>query len=380
MDAWRASFGADRIDRELQNYIRRNTFNAVRFRFSEKMTSFTGTATPVAAGDAEALLAMFLSQQQRHDEALERLNRLPAGGDGAWPALVRATVGVARQDTAAAEKALLGLPNSDDWLVSYFAGTALADVVSGRDDSGSDAAKQAARTFLATAQKAHPDIPNAMARTVSLAMRGRNPVPPEMLTLIERARTLAPGRHEYVFLHAQVLARMDRLPAAAALLRSLMAVASSPSERDAAASMLRYVEEAEKWKAAAAAAAAKGLPPPAEPSSASTLGSSRSEPKFVPAYRVVAPGEERVEGVLERIECDAKTNTVVFYVKTSTGEARLTAPTLDKVDFITYRDDLTGAIGCGALKQALPVYVTRAFSADRKSSWVVAVEFLPKSE
>ena len=85
-----------------------------------------------------------------------------------------------------------------------------------------------------------------------------------------------------------------------------------------------------------------------------------------------------MEGVLERIECDAK--SVAFYVKTLQGEARLTATALDKVDFITYRDDLTGAVGCGALKQALPVYVTRAFSADRKSSWVVAVEFHPKPE
>jgi hypothetical protein len=71
---------------------------------------------------------------------------------------------------------------------------------------------------------------------------------------------------------------------------------------------------------------------------------------------------------------------VAFYVKTPNGEARFTATALDQVDFITYRDDLTGAIGCGALKQALPVYVTRAFSADRKSSWVVAVEFLPRPE
>ena len=317
MDAWRASFGADRIDRELQNYIRRNAFNAVRFRFSEKMMSFTGTATPVTAGDAEALLAMFLAQQQRYDEALERLNRLPVGGADAWPALVRATVGVARQDTATAEKALVGLPDSADWLVSYFAGTALAEVVSGRDDSGSDVLKQAARNFLETVQKTHPDIPNALARTVSLAVTGRAPVPPETIAMIERARALAPGRHEYVFLHAQVLARMDRFPAAAALLRALITVASSPYERDSATSMLRHVEELEKWKATAAVAADKGLPAPPAPSSPSAPRTSDNQPKFIPSWRVVGPGEERVEGVLERIECDAK--TAAFHVKTLQG-------------------------------------------------------------
>jgi hypothetical protein len=145
--------------------------------------------------------------------------------------------------------------------------------------------------------------------------------------------------------------------------------------------MLRHVEELEKWKAATAAAAAKGLPAPLAPSSLSSLsgpGTSDSQPKFIPEWRVVGPGEERVEGVLERIECDAK--AVAFYVKTPQGEARFTATALDQVEFITYRDDLTGAVGCGALKQALPVYVTRSFSADRKSSRVVAVEFLPKQE
>ena len=136
-----------------------------------------------------------------------------------------------------------------------------------------------------------------------------------------------------------------------------------------------------KTPAATAAAAAKGLPAPLAPSSLSSLsgpGTSDSQPKFIPEWRVVGPGEERVEGVLERIECDAK--AVAFYVKTPQGEARFTATALDQVEFITYRDDLTGAVGCGALKQALPVYVTRSFSADRKSSRVVAVEFLPKQE
>ena len=36
---------------------------------------FDGVATPVAAADAEALLALFLAQQDRYDEAAERLQR-----------------------------------------------------------------------------------------------------------------------------------------------------------------------------------------------------------------------------------------------------------------------------------------------------------------
>jgi hypothetical protein len=379
MEAWQTSFGGDRIDRELQNYIRRSVFSAFRFRFSDKTSSFDGAATPVAAADAEALLALFLAQQQRYDEALERLGGAAASGDGAWPALVRATIGASRPDAAGAEKALLALPASSDWLASYFAGTALADLVSNGGESGSAAAKQAAQTFFQAVRKARGEIPNALARSVSLAIRGTETVAPEVLPLIERARALAPGRHDYVFLHAQVLARLDRLPAAASLLKSLMTAASSSAERESAANMLRYVEDMAKWKTAGAAAASARSPgagqPGPEPAGAA---SGAEEPKFVPAWRPIGTGEERVEGVLERIECGAK--SVAFHLKIPQGQARLTAAALDQVEFITYRNDLTGEVACGALKQPLAVYVTHAVAADRKTSLVVAVEFLPKPE
>ena len=49
------------------------------------------------------------------------------------------------------------------------------------------------------------------------------------------------------------------------------------------------------------------------------------------------------------------------------------------VDFITYRDDLGGAVSCGPLKQPMRVYVTsRTGSTPNQTKEVVAVEFLPK--
>jgi hypothetical protein len=53
----------------------------------------------------------------------------------------------------------------------------------------------------------------------------------------------------------------------------------------------------------------------------------------------------------------------------------------DQIEFITYRDDLSGSIGCGPLLGGpKKVYVTQEISADRKTSRVVAVEFLPKEK
>ena len=71
------AFGADRIDRELNEYTGRSAFTAYRIKFPEKLGTFDNAAvTPMHPADAEAVLANFLVQQ-RNDEALQRLDGLP---------------------------------------------------------------------------------------------------------------------------------------------------------------------------------------------------------------------------------------------------------------------------------------------------------------
>ena len=380
LEAWQRAFAADRIDRELQNYIRRSIFNVFRFRFTDKTTSFDGAAVPMAAADAEAFLAHLLVQQQREDEAIERLDRAASPAAG-WPAVVRAGIAASRDDKAGAAKALLGLPAGSDWLTAYFAGVTLADLASGGRDALPAAEYQAARSYFDAAQKGRSEIPNAMARRVLLELRNTPTPSPEALETIQRARALAPGREDYVFLNAQVLAQMDRYPQAAALLRSLAASTSRPEVRESATSVLRQIDDLQRRRAAAATRGPAGTSP--EPGGASALASSTAPTagggRFVPSFRKVGPGEERVEGDLELIECAP--NSFAFVLRVPQGTARFNTPALDQVEFITYRDDLSGSIGCGPLLGGpKKVYVTQAISADRKASRVVAVEFLPKEK
>lgn len=381
MEAWQRAFDADRIDRELQGYVRRSVFSAFRFRFTDKTTAFDGSAVPVAASDAEAFLAHFLVQQQRDDEALDRLDRGAAGAAG-WPAVVRAGIAVSRKDHAAAEKALLSLPSGSDWLTAYFAGVTLADMAAGNREAVSGPQYEAARGFLDAAQKTRGEIPNAIARSVSMELRSTRTPPPGTLKAIERASVLAPGREDYVFLHAQVLAQMDAYPAAATLLRSLAATTPRPEVRESAANILRQIQEYQKLRAAAAARAAGSGNSPAVPGDKPPDSTTTADPaggRFVASFRKVGPGEERVEGELERIECAA--NSVAFVLKVQEATARLNASALDKIEFITYRDDLSGSIGCGPLAGGpKKVYVTQAIGADRQTSRIVAVEFLPKEK
>jgi hypothetical protein len=174
---------------------------------------------------------------------------------------------------------------------------------------------------------------------------------------------------------------MDAYPEAARILRSLVATTPRPEVRESATNVLRQIEDYQKMRAASAArAAARNSPAgagdtrPDSPAAPEPAGG-----RFVASFRTVGPGEERMEGLLEGIECAAK--IVAFVLKVPEGAARLTASALEQIEFITYRDDLSGSIGCGALLGGpMKVYVTQAVSADRKTARVVAVEFLPKEK
>jgi hypothetical protein len=94
----------------------------------------------------------------------------------------------------------------------------------------------------------------------------------------------------------------------------------------------------------------------------------------------VQAGETRVAGSLMAIECRADAVTLVLRVEDR--DMRITAPSFDAVEFITYRDDLAGQVLCEPRTPPDPVLVTwrgdPTESGDVQTSQVV-VEFLPRS-
>ncbi len=106
--------------------------------------------------------------------------------------------------------------------------------------------------------------------------------------------------------------------------------------------------------------------------------------RLTPVLRTLKEGEQRAEGSLEEIEC--RPGGIVIRVKSGDRMLRVSARRLDDVEFITYRNDLTGSVECGPRKPPDRVYVTwrRTSARDPQLSpptdgEAVAVEFLPKS-
>lgn len=388
--AWERVFGNEPIERDLTGYVRRRLFNAYKYKFTEKTADFEGTAAPLAPADAEAFLADFLIQQGRHDEAAARLAKLGSPAPTSWAVTVGAGVDLARNAPDAARARLLGLDGPVDWLTAYRASVALADLADAPRGASGAAQIAAARRFAGMAQAAGRETPNALARLAALELAGDEPPSAATAAAMERARALAPGRLDYVFLQARVLAaRASFLPARNAL-APLMSPVYPPDVRDSARSLMAYIVRMEAATAARSAARADAMPtsaPPAgsqagdagAPARRSDAQATRAEaaaPVATPVFREVGSGERRLDGMLERIECSPAGAT--FHVRAGESAVRVTAPRMDAVDFITYRHDLKGRIECGPLRNPAHVYVTWRAGREASARIAVAIEFLPQ--
>ena len=328
---------------------------------------------PIASLDAEAFLADFLLLQRRDAEARERLGKAQsAGPGGAWSATIAALADISNKDYTASEKRLLAVGDDADWFAAYRAGAAIVDIAEERRETPKDEQLAAARRLFGAAKNAGRNIPNATARLATIELARDEPPPASLRTAIEQARLMAPGRPDYVFLHARVLAELGELPSARNALAPLLSPAYPKEIRDAARSLMGYIVNREKFVADMARTTGpqhcgrRARENPTVPRArAATQG--RPVAGFAPISGKIGEGEERLEGALERIECTKA--GVILHVRSSDGLVPLTSPDMNNVEFITYREDLAGSVTCG------PVQGTRKCSrrgvptASASASW-----------
>jgi tetratricopeptide (TPR) repeat protein len=211
------------------------------------------------------------------------------------------------------------------------------------------------------------------------------------LALVRRSISLEPSDPHHRLTAARVLWRQRSYDEALKDVQAALALARNDDDRRVANEMANSIGQA---RTAAAARSSRPTVPASAADPSSSVGpapgaaaSSAVEPTGSrdsstdagrPVFRVPQSGEERLEGTLTRIEC-LPGKPIVFHLQRSEGTTRVSAPRMADVDFITYRADLAGTVGCGPLKEPLPVYLTaRTTPGPAGGKIVVAIEFLPK--
>src|SRR3982751_1333285 len=100
-------------------------------------------------------------------------------------------------------------------------------------------------------------------------------------------------------------------------------------------------------------------------------------PETKTIYREVKDGEQRVEGLLRRIECPPG-RPVSFMLQAKDKPLRFSAPTLASVDFIAHTSTFRGPVTCGGKTPPDHVYLT--WKTVSGAPVAVAVEFLPPAD
>jgi hypothetical protein len=116
------------------------------------------------------------------------------------------------------------------------------------------------------------------------------------------------------------------------------------------------------------------MQPPATPPEPRRV-TPEASPAEKPVYRELNPGEQRIEGLLQRVECPTG-RPVTFVVRLKDRVAKYQAPRLDAVEYIAYTPDFRGPMSCGGRAPGDPVYLT--WKTVGKAPRVVAIEFLPR--
>lgn len=373
---WEQVFGTSRTENALRLYIKRPILSTVLITFPEKVTSLAPIETPVSGADAAGFLGALRLRIQGADAAAKlvepALAREPAN---ALANGVMAKIDFTRRDTGAAVKRLMSAPAPKDWFAAYLDGLTLSEAM--RLDQGADgrdAALTRASALLDQVRRDHAELGNVLAELAAIELEHDTPPTTRARANIERARELAPGRIDYVLMDAQLFAQGREFAKARAVVGPLMTPAYPEDVRNSARRLMAGLVDLEK------AVTAPALSPDPLSKSVAVPDADAGRPRadarggrFVPQYRAVQPGERRVEGLLERIDCEPG-RRAVFSVRAG-GRPVEFEGSMPDVEFLSYRDDLTGGVTCGP-RDPLRVFVTVREAAPKPV--VVAVEFLPK--
>src|SRR5262249_8223070 len=202
----------------------------------------------------------------------------------------------------------------------------------------------------------------------------------ESANLLQRAISLSPGRQDFVFMLAQIQMRREKYDEARKMLEPLAQNAPEPQLRQRAQSLLdsikSFTERLERFRAANEA---PNDPRRATSECAKTDGNvSEERQRLTPLRRFDG---EKARGLLTEIQCSPKGMTLVIKDGDRTLKFNTSAP--ERLQFISYTQDMNQSINCGKINPARLVVVTYHGSTDTKSQFdgePIAVEFVKPEE
>ena len=385
-EAFQTAFQTDfaTMEKELREYINRSTYPIQQYTADGKFT-FDATMESAPLSEAEGQyylgdLALHLNRTSAEDYLTKAIALDPS------LAAAHAALGLAKVrggKLAEAKKHLQTAAslNAKNYLVHYYYAQALFEEVAGSGTGSriiTNLPAETAETMRAQLKQAialEPTFSEAY-RLLSFVYLMTSENLDEAETLLKRAIELNPGRGELGYSLAQIYMRQQKFEDARAALDALIKYATVPKLREQATSLLESVNR----MAAAYTRYAPGQAKPIETVEKEKEGEFKEiavAPR--PALRRRFEGE-KAEGLLLKMDCTkGLTITVRGTVKGANETWQFHSATPDRVQFVTYSQDVSAELTCSAFKTPPSVIVTYRYNTDAQAKHdgeLIAVEFI----
>ncbi len=381
--------GFEQMEKELKQYIQKDRYPIVSGHFERKIgADTTMQVAPISEAEAQAYLGdLLLHANGAHAEGyLKKALELDPN-----LALAQASMGMLRVRQGRAAEARQSLEqavvaNSQNYLIHYYYAFALSRESSNAEviSSFSPQNVEKMREHLRKAIQLRPDFPESYSLLAFVNLVSGSNLD-ESVQMLKQALTTSPGRNDLSFMLAQVYMGKDDYKSARELLQKLSENNSDPELRQRSQDLLAQLASREEQRAGFRELRKD---PNNRPTLRETVNpDNRSEPEVSTdpssylreALRKPQPGETQVQGVLVRIDCDAKGLT--FIVKVGDSLLRLTAKSFEHIDITSYSPDAGNEITCGPRKpenNVVMVYTPSTDARAKANGVGVSMEFVPK--
>ncbi|HYJ86944.1 MAG TPA: tetratricopeptide repeat protein [Pyrinomonadaceae bacterium] len=390
----------EQLEKELRDYIRNDRYPIMSGHFTEKVNfDKEMQSAPLSEAEAQAYLGdLLLHGNAAHAEgylkkALELDPNLAMAH--ASMGMLRVREGKAAEARQSLEKAVAA--NSQNYLIHYYYAFALSREGSGNTETVTRFSPQNVeriREHLTKAIQLRPDFPESYSLLAFVNLVSRSNLD-ESVQMLKRALTTSPGRNDLVFMLAQVYMGKEDYKAARELLQKLSENNSDAELRQRAQYLLAQMATREEQLA-------RYRESRDDPGSRPTLRepgktdnplrdpiNSDNQPDVKvntdpsvylrEALRKPAAGETQIQGLLVRIDCDAK--GIMFTVKVGDALLKLTAKSFEHIDITSFSPEAGNEITCGPRKpenSVVVVYLPETNARAKTNGVAVSMEFVPK--
>lgn len=392
-DAFKQSFQTEveTLEKELKKYVEGHNFRMQIATFEHKLeVEGEITVTPLTEADAQAYLGDLLLHVNRLSDAETRLQQALTL-DAKQP-MAQASLGILRVRQGRFAEAKQNLReaaggNSSNYLIHYYYAYALSREGMDANDFIKEYTPENAALMRAELKKAielNPKFTESYSLLAFVNMvRGEEL--DASIDLLKKALALSPGRQDLAFHLAQIYMRQQKFDLAKQTLAPLREARDRQLKVQAEAllkSIKSYEDELASYNSGSEAPRlgrrndqTVGVVTEEQPGSVSDT--------LQDALRPVEAGEQRVQGLFIKLECDNKA-VAYFVVQVADRVYKIRATSLERIILIAYTTDAGSQLGCGNRKTPENVVITFRPVSDPKDQKAkidgdaIAVEIVPK--